>query len=206
MIYFLITTSYYEDNDTRKTQYIYGIQKVLSSIQSNKIKPIIIENNGKRNTFFDDFGIDVFYTNNNRLNTRNIGTKELKDVIDCIHYYNITDNDFIVKMTGRYILSDDSFFIKKINEIANGKDIECIIRYDGYGSEPSIFKIPDCITGLIGMKCKYVKTMNNIDNNSIEVKWAEKSFEIPDEKLEIIQDKLGIYIWPTNYRDDYFLV
>lgn len=47
---------------------------------------------------------EVYYTLNNNVQTNNKGYKELQDILDCIVKYNINDSDFIVKMTGRYIL------------------------------------------------------------------------------------------------------
>jgi hypothetical protein len=210
MIYFLITASYFNNDEKRKQQYTSSILKLFTFINKySQIKSIIIENNGKRETFFDNFGIDVFYTNNNEINTQNKGIKEIKDVQDCISFYNISDDDFIVKITGRYTISDNSYFMKILYSIMNdNKDIECIIRYGSYCDEyPTLYKMNDCVTGLIGMKCKYVKEIITPEENiPIEMKWAEKTFEILNEKIEIIQDKLGIYICPTGFREEYFLI
>ena len=48
------------DND-RVLEYKENIKNNISHLSDN-IKPIIIENNGKRQTFLDEFGIDVHYT------------------------------------------------------------------------------------------------------------------------------------------------
>jgi hypothetical protein len=111
MIYFLITTSIYNNCEIRKKEYINGITKLKYLINKNEIqnyKIIIIENNGLRETFLDNLDCTVFYTNNNSLNTNNKGFKEISDLFDCIKEYNIKDDDFIVKLTGRYILNDDN--------------------------------------------------------------------------------------------------
>ena len=47
-------------------------------------KIIIVEWDGVRRTFLDLLGYDVVYTNNNNINTRNYGIKELCDVNYCI--------------------------------------------------------------------------------------------------------------------------
>jgi hypothetical protein len=80
------------------------------------IQIIIVENNGGKQRYLEDYNNDVncttFYTNNNRhIETGNIGIKELIDVIHCISRFDIGDDDFIVKMNGRYVLNDDSEFI-----------------------------------------------------------------------------------------------
>jgi hypothetical protein len=105
-----------------------------------------------RRTFLDLLGYDVVYTNNNNINTRNYGIKELCDVNYCINEYDINDDDFVVKMTGRYILNVDSEFMTVLKNI-HDTTYECVFRYGSY-SNPVNYKMDDCITGLICMKCK----------------------------------------------------
>ena len=81
----------------------------LLSNKSNTIKPIIVENNGKRETYLDDFNCDVIYTDNNNLKYNHKAENELLDVKYIINKYNIDDNDLIIKLTGRYCLLNDSF-------------------------------------------------------------------------------------------------
>jgi hypothetical protein len=112
MIYFIITTSLIkQDYEIRKQQYINGITTLKTLTKNINCKLCIVENNGQRKTFLDDFGIDVLYTNNNEIKTNNKGIKELKDVWDCTNHFNIQDNDFIVKITGRYILQENNEFL-----------------------------------------------------------------------------------------------
>jgi hypothetical protein len=107
MIYFIVTASVFNSCKIREEQYKNGITTLKNMIKKNNIneyKIIIVENNGERNTFLNDLDCEVFYTTNNTIPTNNKGIKELQDVVDCIEKYNINDSDFIVKMTGRYIL------------------------------------------------------------------------------------------------------
>ena len=111
MIYFIVTTCVYNDCNIRKTQYIDGITKlkeILTYLCFENYKIIIVENNGERSTFLNTLGCEVYYTENNFMPTNNKGIKELQDILDCIGKYNINDNDFIVKMTGRYFLDENS--------------------------------------------------------------------------------------------------
>ena len=111
MLYFIVTTSMFNECLIRKEQYTNGINKLKKIIQDLNIsnyKIIIVENNGKRCTFLNMLDCEVYYTENNFLKTDNKGIKELQDILDCINKYNINDTDFIVKMTGRYILNDNS--------------------------------------------------------------------------------------------------
>lgn len=204
MIYFIVTTSLIENNfDKRKIQYKNSINKLIQltkNIPNHKI--IIIENNGKRPTFLDEFNLEVFYTNNNTLNTNNKGIKELQDILDCIECYNIQRKDFIVKMTGRYLLDDDSQFINIIKSM-DRKTIHCVIKYGSY-QNPSNIPIEDCISGLIGMKVKYLLKIELSEDECVEWCWARCSKKIPQENLIAVQGLLGIHINPN--RSKYFLV
>ena len=202
MIFFIVTTSLFNNSFIRKLQYITAINKlkqITTNLPNNNYKIIIIENNGKRSTFLDDLGCEVFYTNNNFKQTKNNGNKELYDVLDAIKNYNISDNDFIVKMTGRYILEDDSEFMNVIKNLHTA-NYECVIKYGSF-KKPVNYKINDCITGLIGMSCSYVKQIETVnENDCIEWKWAKVTYLIDDSKICLV-NKLGINICPghSNY-------
>ena len=73
MIYFIVTTCLYNDCKIREQQYTNGINKLKELVQDLNIenyKIIIVENNGLRNTFLNNFGCDVHYTNNNFLSIK----------------------------------------------------------------------------------------------------------------------------------------
>lgn len=201
MIYIIVTCSLYDECNIRKTQYtnaIRQLQKISSDIANLKI--IVVENNGNRPTILDAFGYDVLYTTNNQLPTRNKGNKELKDVRDCIEAYHIQDDDFVVKMTGRYVLTDSSEFIDKLKHLDH---YECIIKYGSY-LNPANEKMEDCITGLIGMSAKYVKRVQWCpEGGCIEWDWARATYLIPDENIYKV-GSLGIHICPAS--NTYFLV
>lgn len=207
IIYFIVTTSIFNNCNIRKEQYINGINKLKNVINNMNIKNykiIIVENNGLRNTFLDNLGHDVYYTNNNSLNFEK-GYIELKDILDCINYYNINDNNFIVKMTGRYILDDNSEFINIVKNLYNIENInyDCIIKYGSY-SYPLDYKTSDCITGLIGMKCFYIKKIDIYKtNNPIEWNWAKVTYLMDNDKIYKVKT-LGINICPGN--NSYFLI
>lgn len=194
MIYLLITTCLFNNDPLRKEKYIASISRVSELTKDmNNIKVIIVENNGKRNTFLDDLGFEVYYTNNNFIKTNNKGFKELADIFDCIKHYKIQDNDFIVKLTGRYLLHKDSVFIEELKKVNDNQNIHAIIKY-GWWEQPVNYKKKDCITGVIGMRCKYVKQINS-KYPCIEWDWAEASYLINDENI-IMLDKVGIDIYP----------
>jgi hypothetical protein len=194
-------------NEERILQYINGFSKLKEMIQKQcleKYKIIIIENNGKRETFLDYLDCDVFYTNNNSYSIEK-GYKEIRDILDCIKQYNIKDTDFIIKMTGRYILHDNSEFM---NVLTDDIKYDCIIKYGSYDSLDENKK-DECISGLIGMRCIYIRLIENLIVNDssmdeiIEKKWAKIASIIDDQKIYKIKI-LGIYVCPGS--NTYYLV
>lgn len=201
MIYIIVTTSLFNNSKKRYLQYCIAINK-LKKIINNKYKIIIVENNGYRRTFLNTLCNNVFYTNNNNITNVNKGYKELKDIWDCIKKYNIKDSDFIVKITGRYILHNNSNFIKELNNLDNTK-YDCLIKYGSFFT-PKRYKCKNCITGLIGMRCKYVKQIKLPKYHEwVEWNWAKITYLINDNKICII-NKLGVLVCPGTYN--YFLL
>ena len=205
MIYFIVTTSMFNNCSIRKNQYIKGINKLKKIIQDlifENYKIIIVENNGKRDTFLNMLGCEVYYTENNFMHTGNKGIKELQDILDCIDKYKINDTDFIVKITGRYILDDDSEFMNIIKNIHN-TNYDCVIKYGSYLKSVN-YRMNDCITGLIGMSCLYVKQIEKPNENEcVEWKWGKVTNLIDDNKIYLVNN-LGINICPDS--NNYFKV
>tara|TARA_B100001769_G_scaffold247249_2_gene218197 strand:- start:4211 stop:4828 length:618 start_codon:yes stop_codon:yes gene_type:complete len=201
MIYFIVTTCIYNNCSIRKNQYIKGINKLKNVIQDlnfENCKIIIVENNGIRDTFLNMLDCEVYYTENNFIQTSNKGIKELQDILDCIDKYNINDTDFIVKMTGRYILHDNSEFMNIIKNIHN-TNYNCVIKYGSY-SKPVNYKMNDCVTGLIGMSCLYVKQIKKPNEKEcVEWKWGKVTNLIDDKKIYIVNN-LGINICPGSNK------
>ena len=205
MIYFIVTTSIFNDCLIRKSQYINGInqlKKIIHDLNIENYKIIIVENNGIRNTFLNTLDCEVHYTENNNLATENKGYKELQDILDCIDKYKINDTDFIVKMTGRYILHDNSEFMNIIKNI-HKTNYECVIKYGSYFN-PVNYKMDDCITGLIGLLCYYVKLIEKSNEHEcVEWKWGKVTNLIDDTKIYLV-NKLDINICPGS--NNYFNV
>ena len=205
MIYFIVTTSIFNNCSIRKNQYIEGInklKKILQDLIFKNYKIIIVENNGKRDTFLNTLDCEVYYTENNFIKTDNKGIKELQDILDCIDKYNINNTDFIVKMTGRYILNDNSEFMNIIKNI-HITQYDCVIKYGSYFN-PVNYKMDDCITGLIGMSCLYVNQIEKPNEKEcVEWKWGKVTNLINDKKIYLV-NKLGINICPGS--NNYFNV
>ena len=205
MIYFIVTTSLFNNCGIRQSQYVQGITKLKQIVGNHpNASIIIVENNGERATFLDALHPEVYYTRNNSIKTGNKGIKELQDVRDCIEHYKIQDGDFIVKMTGRYILDDDSEFMDVVLN-ADHLNYDSILRYGSF-MKPCDYKMYDSITGLIGMTCKYVKQIvRPTEHQCVEWMWAKATELIADEKIHIVK-QLGINIAPNPDCNNYFKV
>jgi hypothetical protein len=210
-LYFLVTTSLFNDSPLRKEQYTHGITQLKNVLSKSKLTNytiLILENNGKRPTILDDLGCKVYYTTNNRLTEFDKGYRELQDIFDCIQEFQIQDNDFIIKMTGRYSIHDDSNFIRTL-ETLDLSQYECIIKFGSYmnlGKYNPLddINMGDCITGLTAMKCKYVKQVEYpLGYDIVEWNWAKVARRIHEFKLCKLE-QLGISICPSG--DIYFPV
>jgi len=181
MIYLIITTSInnrygVQDQKEREERYLYAINETLKNLP-HEIKPIIVENNGKRSTYLDNFyhhhrqHVKVFYTNNNKLEYRSKAVNEMLDIKEVIELYGIEDDDIIIKLTGRYRALSSHFF-KEVLENENRCD--AFIKF--YGVCSFKFEEYDCVLGCYAMRSKYIKLFNHllIDNyKSAEIAFAK---------------------------------
>ena len=175
MIYLIITTSINNRYGThappneRKERYLYAIGDTLKLLPQ-EITPIIVENNGKRETYLDNLGVKVLYTENNKLSFKSKGTNELLDIKEVIDKCNIQDDDIIIKLTGRYRVLSSKFFE---DIIANQGSYDAFLKF--FGTCSLKFELYDCILGCYAMRAKYIKLCNHysIDNyKSAEIAFA----------------------------------
>ena len=216
-IWVIITTSLInipvkgKDYETRRTEYIAGIKKIIDQFQGYNI--VIVENNsllskmfhiGPHITFLNKFNVPVLYTRNNQFINKNYGINELLDIFDCIKKFNIQDDDFIVKVTGRYLLNNPSEFVNQVKKLSE-TNYDAIVRYGSYMHYPPPEKSQHCVTGLIGLRCKYVKQIQIPDENTfVEEKWGTVISTLDETKIKVLPI-LGIYIRP-EIKTYYFLV
>lgn len=180
MIYLIITTSINnrfgtQDANERKERYMNAIGESLK-VLPHEIKPLIVENNGKRETYLDNFyhhhrqHVKVFYTENNRQQFKSKGANELMDIKEVIERYGIEDDDIVIKLTGRYRALSSKFF-KEI--IENENKFDAFVKF--FGTCSLKFEEYDCILGCYAMRAKYIKLFNeySIDNyKSAEIAFA----------------------------------
>jgi hypothetical protein len=174
MIYLIITTSINnrhgsQNANERKERYLYSINNTLKLLPY-EITPIIVENNGKRETYLDNIGVKILYTENNKQQFKSKGANELLDIKEVIEKYNIKDDDMIIKLTGRYRALSPKFFN---DVIANEHKYDAFVKF--FGSCSLKFEEYDCILGCYAMRAKYIKLYNyySIDNyKSAEIAFA----------------------------------
>lgn len=162
MIYLIITTSINnrfgtQDDIERKERYLYAISETLKNLPY-EIKPLIVENNGKRDTYLDNFyhhhrqHVKVFYTKNNSQIFKNKASNELLDINEVIERYGIEDDDIIIKLTGRYRILSPIFFK---NIIENENNYDAFIKF--FNVSTNLFDEFDSILGCYAIRAKYYK-------------------------------------------------
>jgi hypothetical protein len=179
MIYLIITTSIINrfglvDNTKRQEQYLSAIRETLRHLP-NIITPIIVENNGKRDTYLDHFvhgdkPVRVIYTTNNNAVCNNKSTIEMMDIKEVIREGNIQGNDTIIKLTGRYRMTSPDFFMEVLQ---HEKQVDAFVKFfNVYTLE---FEEKNCVLGCFAIRaCHLVLYPHWIMDNysSAEVAFA----------------------------------
>ena len=174
MIYIIITTCInnkigVKNSEHRKKRYLDCITTLLNLIKNDtNIKPIIVENNGKRDTYLDKLDCDIVYTDNNKFSFANKGGNELLDIKDVIKNYNIRDNDIIIKLTGRYKILNLDF----INLVKDNSNIDAFLKFFNVSTQRYHNNKDDCVLGLFAIRCKYLKSFNYNFKRSPEVEFS----------------------------------
>lgn len=153
MIYLIITTSLhnrYGSSINRDQQYQSAIQEILAHLPQT-IQPIIVENNGARKTFLQNFihaekSVPVVYTDHNEMR-KSKGVKELLDIQYVIRQYGIGDNDMVIKVTGRYRVTSSLFFQEVMD---HHEHYDAFIKF--YGVCSLQFDRNESVLGLYAMR------------------------------------------------------
>lgn len=200
MIYLIITTCLNnkfgrKDPEYRKKWYIKSIRKALEYSKDLPIKPIIVENNGKRETYLDQFSnqCDIVYTENNSVPTQNKALNELLDIKEIIERYSIKDDDMIIKLTGRYTLLSGGFF----NLVSNTKS-EAYIKFFNVCSRQ--YCINDCVLGLYAIKARHLKEFQYTFKGSPEMEFAEY-VRMNVKNINELKTLMLVYCLAENFRE-----
>ncbi len=154
-----------KDNKLRELRYKECINNLIDITKNEgDIKIIVVENNGKRKTYLDDLDCDILYTSNNTLNFPNKGINELLDIKDVIKEYNISDEDFVFKLTGRYkVLNLDLInLVKRLSD-----RFEAFVKFFNVCTLKFHENKDDCVLGYFAIKCKYLKTFEYGKNGNV---------------------------------------
>lgn len=159
MIYIIITACIHNrfgliDAERRKKRYLTAIADTLRHIPSH-MTPVIVENNGQRETYLDHFqhaGKPVFvvYTNNNELHYTNKATIEMIDIKETIRRCNIRESDMIIKLTGRYRLMSPDFLMDVEKEETK---YNAFLKF--YNVCEKVFDNDDCVLGCFALRALY---------------------------------------------------
>ena len=172
MIYIIITTSInnkvgVQNTIHRQNRYIESINHLLQLLNNDlNVKPIIVENNGVRQTFLDDLKCDICYTNNNIINYIHKGENELLDIKEVINQYNIQNEDIIIKLTGRYKVLNLNFI-----NLVKQNECDAFVKFFNVCTNKYMFN--DCVLGLFAIRCKYLKEFKYNFLTSPECEFAD---------------------------------
>jgi len=160
MIYLILTTSIRNrfgaiEHAKRKERYLSAIQGTLSHLPAC-ITPIIVENNGKRETYLDYFLHDgkpvrVVYTNNNEIRFHSKATNEMADIKDVVRECGIQTNDMIIKLTGRYRMVSSDFF----TDVIEHEKIDAFVKF--YNVVTMKHEYDDCVLGCFAMRVIFIQ-------------------------------------------------
>jgi hypothetical protein len=163
MIYLIITASLQNRYEFRLSQrekeYHTAIEQTLKYLPS-AIQPIIVENNGVRETCLDHFyhndrPVPVVYTDHNHRGYSSKGVVERMDLQAVIEHHDIQPDDMIIKLTGRYWATSSFFFEEVLKEEPN---YDALVKF--YGSHSLKFESFDCILGMYAIRSKFLLWWN----------------------------------------------
>lgn len=170
MIYLIITASIVnrygkQDAERREQHYRKAIAETISHLPM-EITPLIVENNGYRHTYLDNFThygtpIQVIYTNNNRLEYKNKAVNEMLDIREAIHHHGIHETDIIIKLTGRYRVFSPLFFQHILH---NQTTYDAFVKF--YNVDTLSFNPYDSVLGCYAMRVRFLLAFNPLSMNN----------------------------------------
>lgn len=138
----------------RKEEYIYSAKNITMLHTA----PSIIESCSSSPTFFDTLTPAVCYTQSNNAQLKNKGVNEAISLLTGLPTFNFHQNDMIIKLTGRYYFSDDSF----ITYLKNNPTIDIVVKRASHDSH-------QVFTGCFAMRYAYfIEMLESIDFAKME--------------------------------------
>jgi len=185
MIYLIITTSiilneisrYYSvDDPNRERWYLECIRECMNMVHEIQretktgiipVCPVIVENNGKRQTPLNQMGCEVVYTNNNQLSFPHKGGNELADIKAVLRHCNVKDDDLVIKMTDRYKFINTSF-LKDV--IRRQHEYDAFLKFVNVCT--CEFMRDDCVLGAYALRGRLLKEFDYKYERSGESEFA----------------------------------
>lgn len=186
----LFTSAIIEQNfEERKEEYL----KSLTFLKENGLVDSIqiIETVLESDSFFEQLGYKIFYSKTHKPNLKNKGVKEILALKSYLQNAELSDNEMLIKITGRYKFLD-TFFLKTVNND----------KFDFYylPVKNQVF------FGCIAMRKKYfVELINSIDLNVMEkymINIESKTYEYLQQKSfkKFEFDKINFYSNINNQK------
>lgn len=154
------------------TDYYKGILKLIKIINYYKFNDYKIIINSKLK--LPDFTFDFKFINI---------SDELEALNFAIHYFDIKDNDFIIKINGNCTLKSNSPFIKAIYDNNNNNTYDIISKY--------------FFSDLIGIRCGLINMIDKNKDIHIQLRYEKVKSLVNDSKL-LYLNYLGIDISQTR--------
>lgn len=176
----------------RKQEYIKSLEiiKKLGYINDT----YVVESGFKSDkSFFELYCPNIFYSGTNDTTIKKVkSVNEARALISAFKHFSFDDEDFLVKITGRYLFNKDSIF----QFLQSHHGVDAVVSWRS--NEKKIFQ-----TGCFVLRGKYFKDwLNQIDLVKMKIIECELTDYI--EKMRsngakiVILDKIGISANPGN--------
>ncbi len=180
--------------EARKKEYIRSL-KILKKFNI----PIYIVEACKKNgpTFLENYCKNIFYAQSNNVFLKNKGVNEVSTLLEAINHFNFSDEDILIKLTGRYHFKSKLF----INTIQDNSHYDAFVKLDPYGQ---------VFTGCFAIKVKYLKKMLlqldlvKLEKKMINIERAVADFLYENKISTLLVEKLDVMVrvYGTGYEYD----
>jgi len=196
MIHLIITTANIQDNfEVRREQYIKSIDR------ANEFSYLfdsctILECFSEHEQYLNDY--NTYYSKIPNTYPEK-GLNEMAHLKGFLQQSHFSADDMIVKLTGRYLLEDNSFFIKlgllQENYDAIFKDDSDI--YEGRGFHTFLYSVR------LNTFLDTINSLNFSTDNLDPIEWGVKSF-LKDYKGLYLLNRLGVKAFQGTFSDKIF--
>ena len=191
----IVVTAYLPDTSclSRVEQYTQGVAALLS-VAPSCAEIVMVEGNGCRATPLDSLGVRVVYTSSSLCSDSaahsNVGYRELLDVRAALAAVKAQADDFVVKLTGRYVVRLASPFFEVVIRQALSRKVDAVARFGSFMTPLAADQVTDdCVTGLVGATAAVVMSVTlptGGDLDCVEWHWARAMRALPRERVSAL--------------------